>query len=208
MALLAVSAWKLGFFAPRGSHRIVAEAERVGGRRWLAATFIIVYALLGTLALPMTTLTYAAGAVFGVVRGSIYVWIATMLAAAASYFLARGLLASTARRLLGPHRDMLRELQSGKRAALTVFRMQLTPMIPFAAVTYAAGTAELPPRSFFAGSALGIIPGAVIATFAGDRLVAGVSGHDTSAVVIAIVIPSTLLGLSYLPKLIKKIRRS
>jgi len=60
IALFAVAAWKLGFFKSAGSQRIVAEAERIGGRDWLAAAFVVIYAALGVVALPMTMLTYAA----------------------------------------------------------------------------------------------------------------------------------------------------
>ncbi|MFL5620648.1 MAG: TVP38/TMEM64 family protein [Gemmatimonadaceae bacterium] len=208
LALFALAAWKLGFFRSRGADQVVAEAERVAGRQWLAPIFIVVYAALTAIALPMTMLTYAAGAVFGVVRGSIYVWIATMIGAVAAYYLARGLMAKTARRLIGPHRDKLRALKSGRHAALTVFRMQLTPMLPFAVVTYAAGSFELSPLAFFTGTAIGIVPGTLVATFVGDRFVAGVSGHDRSAVWLSIAIPTVLLGLSFVPKLVKSIRRS
>ena len=208
LAVFALVAWKLGFFRARASQQVLAEAERMAGRRWLAPIFIVAYAALTAAALPMTMLTYAAGAVFGVVRGSLYVWVATMIGAVASYYLARGVMAPTARRLIGPHRDKLRELKSGKHAALTVFRLQLTPMLPFAVVTYAAGSFELSPLAFFTGTAFGIIPGTLVATFVGDRFVAGIGGHDRSALWLSIAIPAVLLALSFTPKLIKSMQRS
>jgi uncharacterized membrane protein YdjX (TVP38/TMEM64 family) len=188
LAVFALVAWKLGFFRARASQQVLTEAERIAGPRWLAPLFIVAYAALTAAALPMTMLTYAAGAV-------------------ASYYLARGLMATTARRLIGPHRDNLRALTSGKHAALTVFRMQLTPMLPFAVVTYAAGSFELSPLAFFTGTACGIIPGTLVATFVGDRFVAGVGGHDRSALWLSIAIPAVLLALSFAPKLVKSMQR-
>ncbi|MFL5620643.1 MAG: TVP38/TMEM64 family protein [Gemmatimonadaceae bacterium] len=208
LVLFALAAWKLGFFRARGSQQVVAKAEHVAGRQWLAPIFVLVYFLLTTLALPMTMLTYVAGAVFGVVRGFLYVWVATMISAVATYYLARGLMANTARRLIGPHRDKLRELKSGKHVALTVFRLQITPMIPFAVVSYGAGTVEASPLAFFTGTAIGIIPGRLLATFVGDRFVAGVSGQNKTALWLSIAIPVVLLALSFAPKLLKSLQRS
>ena len=205
LALFGLAAWKLGFFHHAAPQKVEAAAERVGGREWLAPTFILVYATLGAFALPVTVLAYGAGAVFGVLRGSLYIWIASMLAATAGYFLARGVLGTAARRLIGRHDEKLNAFRT-RNAALTAFRMQLAPIVPFGVATYTAAIAELPPLSFLMGTAIGIIPGTLLSTFIGDRFIAGVSRGDKMALVIAIGVSLVLLALSYAPKLLKKSR--
>ena len=205
-ALFALAAWKLGFFRRNAPQRVVAEAERIAGHRWLATIFVLVYTTLSAFALPVTLLAYGAGAIFGFARGALYVWTASMLGATAGFVLARGILAKAARRLLGPHNDKLRELKKGN-ATLTVFRMQVMPVIPFGVVTYAAAIADLPLGRFLAGTATGIIPGTLLATFVGDRFIAGVSGTNHGALWLAIGLSVVLLALSLLPNVIKSVRR-
>src|SRR5438477_850464 len=83
LAAFAFAAWKLGFFTRNAPQKVVAEVERIAGRRWLAPIFGLVYATLAAFALPVTLLAYGAGAIFGFVRGAVYVWIASMLGAIA-----------------------------------------------------------------------------------------------------------------------------
>src|SRR6266567_798429 len=56
VALFAFAAWKLGFFRRNAPQRVVAEAERIAGHRWLATMFVLVYATLSAFALPVTVL--------------------------------------------------------------------------------------------------------------------------------------------------------
>ena len=207
LALFALAAWKLGFFERNAPQKVVAEAERIASQRWLAPIFVLVYAILAAFALPVTVLAYGAGAIFGFLRGSLYVWIASMVGGTAGYYLARGALATAARRLLHAHHDKLRQLKKDN-PALGVFRMQVAPIIPFGVATYGSAIAEVPVTQFLAGTAAGIIPGTLLSAFVGDRFVAGVSGRSHGALWLAIGISLLLLALSFLPSVIKKRRRS
>src|SRR5437762_6369690 len=105
-ALFLVAAWKLGFFR-RGSRAVMREVEQITGRRWLAPAFVAVYALLCAFGLPVTMLAYFAGAAFGFVRGSLYIWIASMLGGTAAFYLAKGVLAKLAAKVVEPVQDKL-----------------------------------------------------------------------------------------------------
>ncbi|MDP9202028.1 MAG: VTT domain-containing protein [Gemmatimonadota bacterium] len=204
--VLAVVAWKLGFFHGGGSQKVTAAVEGATGKPWFAAAFVLAYAIIGALALPLSLLAYGAGAVFGFWRGSILVWIASMFGALAGYYLARGVWAKPARRLLGRYAEKLHDLRKGN-VLLTAFRMQLLPVVPFGAFNYAAGISKLPMLEYLAGTAIGIIPGTLMATFIGDRLAAGIGGHERKPLLIAGAVVLVVLALSFLPKLLEKLRR-
>jgi len=206
LGVFALVAWKLGLFKPEAAEKVSAAGGRVGGIHWIVPTFIVVYAAIPAFALPVGPLAYGAGAVFGFVRGSIYVWIASMIAAAVGYYLASNVWAKPARRLLGRQGEKLTHLGK-ENVALTAFRMQLMPLVPFGVFNYAAGISKLPIVPFLVGTAFGIIPGTLLATFIGDRFIAGVRGNDRQPLYIALAVTVVLFGLSFLPKVLKKSRK-
>jgi uncharacterized membrane protein YdjX (TVP38/TMEM64 family) len=202
-AVLATIAWRLGYFREQN---VAAAAASSRGSPWVGAVFTIIYAAVAALALPVSPLAYAAGAVFGFWRGSTLVWIGSMLGAFAGYYLARGILAAPAHTLLRHYEGKLRDLRHGN-VFMTAFRLQLMPIVPFGAFNYAAGISRLSPLPFFAGTALGIIPGTLMAVFIGDRFVAGVYGKSKTPYLFAGLALLGLFALSFAPKLWKKSRR-
>jgi uncharacterized membrane protein YdjX (TVP38/TMEM64 family) len=205
LAIFAFVAWKIGLFEPAGAKKVSTLTGHAGGV-WLAITFIVIYATIAALSLPVHPLAYGAGALFGFVRGAIFIWIASMSGAASGYVLARYVWASAARRLLGRQKQKLKDLGKGN-PALTAFRMQLMPLIPFGVFNYAAAVGKMPLAQFLIGTAFGIIPGTLLSAFIGDRVVAGVHGHNRGALYLAGGIGVLLLALSFVPNLIKKLRR-
>jgi len=151
----------------------------------------------------VSPLAYGAGAVFGVVEGSILVWTASMIGSAAGYTLARTVWSESARRLLGRHEARLRKLRDGN-TFLTVLRIQLLPVVPFGLLTYAAGTARLKFVPYWLGSGGGIIPSTIAAVYVGDRLRAGVRGGGGHPFLVAGLVMAGVLILSFLPTLIAK----
>ncbi len=206
LGVFAFIAWKVGLFEPAGARKASLLTGHPIGAPWLVVTFIIVYATIAALPLPVSPLAYGAGALFGFIRGAIFVWIASMLGATAGYLLARYVGASAARKLLGPHREKLSDLGKGN-AALMAFRVKLVPVIPFGVFNYAAAIAKLPLPQFLLGTAFGIIPGTLVATFVGDRFLAGVHGNDRQALLVAAGVALVLLALSFLPNFVKKLRK-
>ncbi|MFL5488078.1 MAG: TVP38/TMEM64 family protein [Gemmatimonadaceae bacterium] len=199
--VLAVIAWKLGYFRARN---VEAAAQGTASNLWVSVVFVLVYAAIGSLALPVGPLAYGAGAIFGFWRASILIWIASMLGAVAGYYLARGILAKPARRLLGRYKNKLRDLPT-RNVFLTVLRMQVMPIVPFGAFTYAAAISKLDPLPFFAGSAIGIIPGTFLAAFIGDRFAAGFHGKSKKPYLLAAAGALVLLAASFAPKVAEKL---
>jgi uncharacterized membrane protein YdjX (TVP38/TMEM64 family) len=128
-----------------------------------------------------------------------------MIGAAAGYFLARGVWSKPAHRMLGRHAEKLHNLRKGN-AFLTALRFQLLPVVPFGAFNYAGGISKLAPIPFLAGTAVGIVPGTLMATFIGDRLAAGVHGGSRKPLLLAGAVALLVLALSFAPKLWQKLR--
>jgi uncharacterized membrane protein YdjX (TVP38/TMEM64 family) len=203
--VLAVVAWKLGFFHDT-SEKVTEAAGGSTRTVWFAAGFVLVYGTVAAMALPVSPLAYGAGAVFGFWRAWILVWIASMLGAVAGYYLARGIWAKPASLLLGRYAEKLHNLRKGN-VFLAALRMQLLPVIPFGAYNYAAGISRLPVLWYLAGTAVGIIPGTVMATFIGDRLAAGMIGGEKEGLFIGGAVALVVVALSFLPRLLAKKRR-
>ena len=200
--ILAFVAWKLGYFHEQN---VTAAAQTSSGSPYVGLTFVIIYAIVGALALPVSPLAYGAGAIFGVWRAFVLVWLGSMLGALAGYYLSRGIWAQPAHRLLGHYEAKLRSLRKGN-VFLTSFRLQLMPIVPFGAFNYAAAISRFDPIPFFAGTALGIIPGTLMATFIGDRLAAGVRGNSKMPYVWGALVAVLVLTLSFAPKFWDKFR--
>ena len=205
LGVFAFIAWKLGLLRPTGAGNVSRLTGYAGGTPWLAVTFIIVYAMIAALALPIAPLAYGAGAVFGFVRGALFVWLGSMLGATAGYLLARYVWGSAAHRLLGSHDEKLKDLRKGNSALMT-FRMRLNPIVPFGAFTYAAGISKMPLIPFLIGTAFGVIASTLLVTFLGDRFIVGVHGKDTHPLLLVGGVALVLLGLSFLPDLIGRLR--
>jgi uncharacterized membrane protein YdjX (TVP38/TMEM64 family) len=198
---VAFVVWKLGYFH---AEKVSAAAQSASSGFSVAVIFVVVYAALSAIALPISPLAYAAGAVFGFWRASILVWLGSILGAAAGYYLASGVLAKPARRLLGNYNAKLREIKRGN-VFLTALRLQLMPIIPFGAFNYAAAISKLGLVKFLAGTAIGIIPGTLLATFIGAQFAAGIHGKDKTPYIFAGGAALILVALTFTPKLWEKV---
>lgn len=205
LAAFIILAWRHGYFDLKNPQKLGAAAARVQDIPWLGPIFVAVYSALAMLAAPVSPLAYGAGAVFGVLRGSLYVMIASLIGASAGYYLARSAWSGVARRLLGRFHGKLSDLRHGS-VFLTTMRLQLLPVMPFGIFNYAAGVAHLPFLPFLAGTAVGILPGTVAAVYVGDRVMTGITGSDRRAFVVAGVVVAAIFALSFAPSLIKKRR--
>ena len=205
VAVFVVIAWRHGYFDLKNPQKLDAAAQRVQDIPWLSPIFIAVYAGLATFAAPVSPLAYGAGAVFGVVRGTMLVMIASLFGATAGYWLARSAWSGVARRLLGRFHGKLRGLRHGN-VFLTTLRVQLLPIMPFGIFNYGAGVVRLPFLPYLAGTAVGILPGTIAAVYVGDRLMAGIASSDKRAFVVAGVVVAALFALSFAPTVVKKLR--
>ena len=148
---------------------------------WAPVLFILIY-IAATLALaPAFFLTVAAGAMFGVWRGSLIVFVGASLGASAVYALVSP---------LGRSRWMQRMTADSRVAAVrsalvgeglwVMFLLRLSPLVPFTLLNYALALSGVR-YADFVGALVGMIPAIVMYTYYGKivgdvaALAAGVS---------------------------------
>jgi uncharacterized membrane protein YdjX (TVP38/TMEM64 family) len=143
--------------------------------------FTLMYVACALTLAPSLLLTIAAGAIYGVWRGSALVFLAATLGACAVYAVAQRL-ATT--RLLMPlmknrRVELVRRAVFGRDARVQ-FLLRLSPIVPYVLLNYALGLSRVPFRDFFV-SCLGMIPAIVMYTYYGKvvgdvaKLAAGVA---------------------------------
>ena len=128
--------------------------------------FVLAYAALTLLPAPKNVLSVAAGALFGFGTGLALVWVAAMIGALAAFAVARAVDPSALSWATGRHRERVEQVlhRHGVTAVLVV---RLVPVAPFTAVNYVSGMSTLRLRDYVAGTAVGIIPGTVVAVAVG-----------------------------------------
>ena len=202
LAGLALVAWKLRYFE---QERFVTAASRARHAWWFGPAFVALFGAIMALPTPASPLLYASGALFGLAQGSLLAWCGSMFGGAAGYWLARGAWADVAARLLGRNEYKLRDVRE-RKGFLVTLRFRLIPLVPFGVFTYAAGAVRIAFPAYLAGTAIGSIPYTIAAVFAGERAAAGFRGGERSALLVAAAVMLALIGVSYLPTVIRKLR--
>ena len=165
------------------------------------AGYMTVYILVTALSLPgAAILTVAAGALFGLLTGTIIVSIASTVGATLALIVSRFLLRDWVQ---GKFSDKLSTINQGidREGAFYLFTMRLIPAIPFFVINLAMGLTKIPLITFFWVSQLGMLPGTVVYVNAGKELakIDSLSGILSPGLIFSFV----LLGL--FPIIIKKL---
>jgi uncharacterized membrane protein YdjX (TVP38/TMEM64 family) len=148
---------------------------------WGPVVFAAGY-VVGTVAFaPGSLLTLAAGATFGVVKGTVVVLVAATLGASLAFLIARYLARGfVERRLAGNERFAAIDRAIGARGRTIVFLLRLSPLFPFNLLNYALGLTRVRFPDYLMASA-GMLPGTLLYVYygkvAGDvaRVAAGVT---------------------------------
>ncbi|MDE2155226.1 MAG: FAD-dependent oxidoreductase [Xanthomonadaceae bacterium] len=138
---------------------------------WLLATaFFLVYVAFTALSLPAATLlTLAAGAVFGLLEGSLLVSFASSIGATLSFLASRFVFRDAVQQRFGKR---LQAIDKGMRreGALYLFTLRLVPVIPFFVVNLLMGLTALPVRTFYWVSQVGMLAATLVFVNAGTQL--------------------------------------
>ena len=205
IAGLLIAAWKLGYFALGNPRRISRTADQVSGTPWLGPMYVAVYAACAAMAMPVAPLAYIGGALFQLGKGSLFVWIASLIGGTAGYWLARGVWKGPAKRLLGRYDEKLKAVHM-ENPFLATIRMQLMPIVPFGVFNYTAAVSDMAFAPFIAGTAIGVIPGTIAVVFVGHEIMSGLRGSDKRPVWIGFGVAAALVLLSFVPLIVRKLR--
>jgi uncharacterized membrane protein YdjX (TVP38/TMEM64 family) len=163
---------------------LIASVETIAGLGyWGLVLFVGLYAAATVLLLPAVVLTLGGGAVFGVVRGALAVWVGAMLGATAAFLIGRYLARQwVERRLAG--RGGVRAIDEAiaREGWKIVLLTRLSPAFPFVLLNYAFGLTRVSLRAYAAASAAGMVPGIAMYVYLGSlagSLAAAVAGVGT-----------------------------
>ena len=134
---------------------------------WAPVLFIALYVAAAVTLAPAFLLTVAAGALFGVWRGTLIVFVGAVLGASAVYALS---VRMTKLRLLAwldrdPRVAGVRRAVAGEGARVQ-FLLRLSPLVPFNLLNYALGLSHVRYRDFLIAS-VGMLPAIVMYTYYG-----------------------------------------
>ena len=200
-AAVVVALVLVGREAGQAVLRFAAWVDGLGG--WAPIVYVLGYVVATVAFLPGSLLTLGAGAVFGLVQGTLLVLVGATLGAAAAFlvsrYAARGLVE---RRLAGNRRFAAIDRAIGADGRRIVFLLRLSPAIPFNLLNYALGLTRVRFGDFVLASA-GMVPGTLLYVYygkvAGDvaRLAGGAPTQQRGAgyyVVLALGLAATVLA--------------
>ena len=157
--------------------RVTEGLTSLRGNPWRIPLVVLAFLIGSVVAFPITVLIATTILTLGPGVGFICSAVGTLLGGAASYGVGRFLGEKPLRRVFGKYLDRIDRKLEGK-GIITVALMRKVPIAPFTIVNMIMGATGFRFRDFFAGTALGMIPGIAAFAVLGDRL-AQVWNHPT-----------------------------
>ncbi len=131
--------------------------------------FFAVYVTASLLLIPGSILTLGAGAIYGVVGGSILVSISSTAGATAAFLVGRYLARDwVARKIQGNATFAAIDNAVGREGWKIVGLTRLSPVFPFTLQNYAYGLTRVRLRDYFPASWIGMLPGTVMYVYLGS----------------------------------------
>lgn len=132
--------------------------------------FFVIYVAVTALSIPGAALmTLVAGALFGLLEGLVLVSFASTLGATLAMLVSRTLLRDTIQQRFA---DAFKTVNAGieKEGALYLFTLRLVPVVPFFVINLVMGLTNMPARTFFWVSQVGMLAGTAVYVNAGTQI--------------------------------------
>ncbi len=130
--------------------------------------FIGIYIIATVAFLPGSILTLGAGVIFGVILGSLYVFIGATLGATAAFLVGRYLARGWVTNKISDNKKFAAiDKAVGKEGLKIVLLTRLSPIFPFNLLNYALGITGVSLQDYFLGS-VGMIPGTIMYVYIGS----------------------------------------
>ena len=130
--------------------------------------FILIYIIATVAFLPGSVLTLGAGVLFGIIQGSIYVFIGATIGATLAFlvgrYLARGWIS---KKIEGNQKFSAIDRAVGKEGLKIVLLTRLSPIFPFNLLNYGLGITGVSLKDYVLGS-VGMIPGTIMYVYIGS----------------------------------------
>ncbi|HMU21875.1 MAG TPA: TVP38/TMEM64 family protein, partial [Sphingorhabdus sp.] len=132
--------------------------------------FFLIYVIVTALSLPgAAIMSLVAGALFGVVTGTIVVSFASSIGATLAFLSARFLLRDWVQSKFG---ERLKAIDDGiaRDGAMYLFTIRLIPLFPFFVVNLLMGLTRIKTRTFYWVSQIGMLPATAVFVNAGTQI--------------------------------------
>ncbi|MDO9096365.1 MAG: FAD-dependent oxidoreductase [Rubrivivax sp.] len=136
----------------------------------VAGAFFLTYVVVTALSLPgAAILTLLAGAVFGLLVGTVIVSFASSLGATLAMLSARYVLRDSVKDRFGAR---LADIDKGieREGAFYLFTLRLVPVFPFFVINLLMGLTKMKAATFYGVSQLGMLAGTLVYVYAGTQL--------------------------------------
>lgn len=156
--------------------------------------FVAGYALATVAFIPGSLLTLAAGAMFGLTRGVMFVFVGATLGSTLAFLLSRYVARrAVERRLVGNARFAAVDRAIAAQGRRIVILLRLSPAFPFSLLNYALGLTRISLRDYVLAS-VGMLPGTILYVYygklAGDvaALAGGVAPRRDTAYYMVLIV--------------------
>ena len=159
--------------------------------------FMLGYVVATVAFIPGSVLTLAAGAIFGLGQGVIYVMIGATTGASLAFLLARFVAREAiAQRVAGNPRFAAIDRAVGREGFKIVVLLRLSPVFPFNMLNYGLGLTNVRFTDYVAAS-IGMLPGSFLYTYSGFVVgdivrLAGNAGPERNYAVVALGLAATI----------------
>jgi uncharacterized membrane protein YdjX (TVP38/TMEM64 family) len=134
---------------------------------WGPAVFIFGYVIAVVAFVPAFLLTLSAGAIFGIVDGVIYVFVAATVGSCLAFLVSRYLARSAVeKKLEGKPKFSAIDRAVAAEGLKIVFLLRLTPAVPFNLLNYALGLTRVR-FTDYAIASFGMLPGTLLYVYSG-----------------------------------------
>ena len=134
---------------------------------WGPIVFILAYAAAAVAFVPGSLLTLAAGAIFGLAWGVVYVFIAAVLGSAAAFLVSRYVARDAIEYRIGANAKFAAiDRAVGAQGRKIVFLLRLSPVFPFNLLNYGLGLTRVRFTDYLIAS-IGMLPGTVLYVYYG-----------------------------------------
>ena len=157
--------------------------------------FFILYVAVTGLSIPgAAIMSLVAGALFGVVVGTVIVSFASTIGATLAFLSARFVLRDWVQGKFG---ERLRAIDDGlgKDGAFYLFTLRLIPVFPFFVINLLMGLTRIKTRTFFWVSQLGMLPATVVFVNAGTQI----SRIESTAGLLSPTLIASFVALAFFP---------
>lgn len=142
--------------------------------KWAALIYILTFIILPVFFFPVPVIVVAGGSLFGLIKGSIYTFIAVIINTSLMYFLSRFLFRDFVNAFVEKHvsskiKNALYS-KNQKVLSLVLFIIRLSPIFSYNLVNYISAITEINFIPYILTTLLGVLPGIIVFINIGENV--------------------------------------